>query len=155
MTTEPILRSVTVAKTPEDAFVLFTTRIAEWWPLDTHTRADHDAGEKTEDVVFEPREGGRIYEVLSTGAEGDWGIVTVWDPPRRVVFDWKPNDHDRPFTEVEVTFTPLEGGGTRVDLEHRKWELLGRELGAQEREGYVTGWAHVFDECFGREAGAA
>ena len=155
MTTEPIRRSVTVSRTPADAFTLFTTRMAEWWPLETHTRADHDAGEKTEDVVFEPREGGLIYEVLSTGEHGEWGRVSVWEPPARVVFDWNPNAHDRPYTEVEVTFTGLDDGRTRVDLEHRKWELLGPELGAQERAGYEPGWAYVFGECFGRAAGAA
>jgi len=152
MTTEPIRRSVTVARAPEEAFSLFTTRMAEWWPLETHTRAEHDDGEKTEDVVFEPREGGRIYEVLSTGEHGEWGRVTAWEPPARVVFDWKPNAHDRPYTEVEVTFTGLDDGRTRVDLEHRKWELLGPELGAQERAGYEPGWSFVFDGCFGRAA---
>jgi uncharacterized protein YndB with AHSA1/START domain len=153
MTTDPIRRSVTVARTPDEAFTLFTTRIAEWWPRDTHARADHDAGEKTEDIVFEPREGGAIYEVLSTGEHGEWGRVTTWDPPSRVAFDWKPNDRDQPSTEVEVVFTALEDGRTRVDLEHRKWELLGPELGAQERAGYEPGWAYVFGECYARAAG--
>ncbi len=153
MTTDPIRRSVTVARSPEDAFTLFTTGMAQWWPLETHTRADHDAGETTVDVVFEPFRGGRIYEVLSTGEQGEWGRVEAWDPPSRVVFGWKPNDHDRPLTEVEVTFTAVGDGRTRVDLEHRKWELLGPELGAQERAGYEPGWGYVFGECFVRAAG--
>lgn len=152
MTTEPIRRSVTVAQSPEDAFALFTTKMASWWPLETHTRADHDAGETTVDVVFEAREGGRIYEVLSTGAKGEWGRVSVWEPPGRVVFDWKPNDDDQPFTEVEVMFTVIDGGRTRVDLEHRKWELLGPVVGAEGRAGYEPGWAYVFGECFVRAA---
>lgn len=63
------------------------------------------------------------------------------------------NDHDRPLTEVEVTFTAVGDGRTRVDLEHRKWELLGPELGAQERAGYEPGWGYVFEECFARAAG--
>lgn len=153
MSTEPIHRSITVARPPADAFDLFTSRMASWWPLESHTRADHGTGEKTEDVVFEGHVGGRIYEVLSTGEEGLWGMVTVWEPPTRVVFDWKPNDEDRPYTEVEVTFTPADEGRTRVDLEHRKWELLGRELGAEERAGYESGWAYVFDQRFGTAAG--
>lgn len=153
MTTEPIRKSVTVAREPEAAFTLFTSRMGQWWPLDTHTRADHGSGERTEEVVFEPREGGRIYEVLSSGEHGEWGRVTAWEPPMRVVFDWKPNDQDRPPTEVEVTFTALGDGRTRVDLEHRKWELLGPELGAKERAGYEPGWGFVFGECFARAAG--
>lgn len=153
MTTEPIRRSITVARTPADAFDLFTARMASWWPLESHTRAETDTGEKTEDVVFEPRVGGRIYEVLSTGEEGLWGMVTAWEPPTRVVFDWKPNDEDRPYTEVEVTFSATGDGRTRVDLEHRRWELLGAELAAEERAGYEPGWAYVFDERFGAAAG--
>jgi uncharacterized protein YndB with AHSA1/START domain len=153
MTTEPIRRSITVGRTREDAFELFTTQMASWWPLETHTRADHDNGDKTEDVVFEPRVGGRIFEVLSSGQEGLWGTVTAWEPPSRVVFDWKPNDEDRPSTEVEVTFSDAGDGRTRVDLEHRRWELLGPELAAEARADYEPGWAYVFDERFGAAAG--
>jgi uncharacterized protein YndB with AHSA1/START domain len=155
MSTEPIRRSITVARTPADAFELFTARMSSWWPLETHTRADHDAGEKTEDVIVEPRVGGRVYEVLSSGQEGLWGTVTAWEPPSRVVFDWKPNDEDRPFTEVEVRFSDAGEGRTRVDLEHRRWELLGPELGAEGRADHEPGWAYVFDERFGTAAGAA
>ena len=64
---EPIRRSITVHRAPEDAFRLFTTEMGTWWPLDTHGRSDADRGEKTERLVFEDRQGGRIYEVLSTG----------------------------------------------------------------------------------------
>ena len=102
---EPIRRSITVHRAPDDAFRLFTTEMGTWWPLETHGRSDADRGEKTERLVFEEREGGRIFEVLSTGAEADWGVVTSWEPPSRVVIDWNPSPEDRPYTEVEVTFS--------------------------------------------------
>ncbi|MGZ8631115.1 MAG: SRPBCC domain-containing protein [Actinomycetota bacterium] len=150
---EPIHRSITVHRTPDEAFRLFTTQMGSWWPLDTHGRAEEHEGTKTERLVFEERAGGRIYEVLSNGLEADWGIVTAWEPPGRVEIDWNPSPEDRPYTEVEVTFTPAGDGGTRVDLFHRHWERLGDELATTYRENYDTGWAYVFDDRFGAAAG--
>ncbi|HET6714796.1 MAG TPA: SRPBCC domain-containing protein [Actinomycetota bacterium] len=150
---DPIHRSITVSRAPADAFHLFTAGMGTWWPLDTHGRSDEFDGTKTERLVFEEREGGRIYEVLTNGVEADWGIVTTWDPPSRVVIDWNPSPADRPYTEVEVTFTPTTEGTTRVDLHHRHWERLGEEAGAAYRANYEPGWTHVFDDRFGGAAG--
>jgi uncharacterized protein YndB with AHSA1/START domain len=153
MTLDPIQRQVHVRLDQADAFRLFTTGMGSWWPLETHSRRDED--HDTEAVVFEDHVGGRIYEVMTDGSEGYWGTVTAWDPHARVVFDWKPNDEDHPHTEVEVTFTPDEDGGTIVALEHRNWEVLGPALGAQGREGYgsPSGWTLVFDQRFADAAG--
>ena len=150
---EPIRKSITVRRSPADAFRLFTAEMGSWWPLDTHGLADHDPGEKTERLVIEERESGRVYEVLSTGVEADWGIVTTWDPPSRVVFDWNPSFEQRPYTEVEVTFTATDDGGTRVDLTHRHWERLEAETGQALRDQYDPGWTYVFGERFGSAAG--
>ncbi len=150
---EPIHRSITVRRAPADAFRLFTAEMGSWWPLDTHGRAGEHEGVKTERLVVEEREGGRVYEVLSNGLEADWGIVTAWEPPTRVVFDWNPSPEDRPYTEVEVTFADAGDGGTRVDLFHRLWERLGEDAGAAYRANYGPGWAYVFDERFGDAAG--
>ncbi|HEY7401583.1 MAG TPA: SRPBCC family protein [Actinomycetota bacterium] len=151
MTVEPIRADVTVNRAPEDAFRVFTRDLGTWWPVEHYSMA-HDRDEdgvKVESVVFEEREGGRVYEVMSDGAEGVWGTVLAWDPPRRLVLSWKPNLRDAPPTEIEVVFTP-DGGGTRVDLEHRGWERLGA-LAMQAREGYGAGWTTVL----GRFAAAA
>lgn len=150
---EPIDRSITVRRTPSEAFRLFTTEMGSWWPLETHGLADREAGEKTERLVFEEREGGRIYEVLSTGVEAEWGVVTTWDPPNRVVVDWNPSFEQRPYTEVEVTFTALDDGGCAVRLLHRHWDRLGEHAGRELRADYGPGWTYVFDERFGAAAG--
>jgi uncharacterized protein YndB with AHSA1/START domain len=138
---EPIRRSVRVDRTREDAFELFTGHIGDWWPTEELSRtADGKFGEgvKLERVVFEPKQGGRVYEVTSDGREASWAEVLVYEPPARIVLAWKPNDSDRPPTEVEVRFEP-DGGGTRVDLEHRGWERLG-DVAAKARQGYSYGW---------------
>lgn len=152
MSLEPIVREIEVGRAPADAFRIFTEGIDTWWPAERHSMAADDEGSRPARVVFEPALGGRIFEVWADGSEHDWGRVTAWEPPARVVLDWKPNDLDQPFTEVEVTFAPNAGGGCTVRLEHRRWELLGAELGASGRESYANGWPYVLDERFGAAA---
>jgi len=151
MSTEPIVRTITVSASPHEAFRIFTAEMTSWWPLQTHTRGDDQI--KTERVVVEERVGGRVFEVLSDGSEGDWGVVTAWEPGHRVMLNWKPNDEDRPSTEVEVTFAPA-GTGSTVTLVHRRWELLG-PLAEAARAEYASGWILVFDERYGGAAGRA
>jgi uncharacterized protein YndB with AHSA1/START domain len=155
MTLEPIRRSVHVRLDPEASFRLFTTDMGSWWPLDVHTRAEDD--QEPKDVVFEGHVGGRIYELMTDGSEGSWGTVTAWDPGERVVFDWKPNDTDRPPTEVEVRFEAADDGGTIVQLEHRGWEALGPDLGPRAHDAYddPSGWRLVLERRFAEAAGRA
>jgi uncharacterized protein YndB with AHSA1/START domain len=151
---EPIRRSVTVRTDPERAFRLFTEEIGTWWPLETHSRAaDEDRGAKVEGVELQGRVGGLVLEHLSTGETLPWAEVLAWDPPNRLVLAWKPSSSPRPPTELEIRFTPVDGG-TLVELEHRGWERLG-EIAAEAREGYSSGWIPVlarFEEAANREA---
>jgi uncharacterized protein YndB with AHSA1/START domain len=142
--TEPIRFRVTVPLSPADAFLLFTERMTEWWPLPTHSLGRTRASR----VDFEPWEGGRIVEHTVDGEEHVWGEVLIAEPPHRIVFTWHPGlDAD---TEVEVTFRavviPL-GMTTEVTLEHRKWENLGA-MAAEARSGYANGWPYVFVQRF-------
>ena len=75
---EPIRLSFEVDCPPDHAFEIWTGRIDQWWPAD-HTVT----GEDGLTVVLEGRPGGRIFERTPSGAEHDWGEVTVWDPPER------------------------------------------------------------------------
>jgi uncharacterized protein YndB with AHSA1/START domain len=152
MSLEPIVREIEVPRAPDDAFRIFTAEMGTWWPLDRFSMSVDAHGSAPPKLVFEPNVGGRIYEVWTDGSERRWGRVTAWDPPNAVVFDWKPNDLDHPFTEIAATFEPSPSGGSRVRLEHRRWELLGADRGAEGREAYATGWPYVLDVRF---AGAA
>jgi uncharacterized protein YndB with AHSA1/START domain len=139
---EPIHATVTVGRTPEDAFRVFTQEMGSWWPLQAFSMAeDTEGGVKAESVVFEEHEGGRVYEVMSDGNEGTWATVLTWDPPRRLVLAWRPNLTDNSPTELDVRFT-ADGDGTRVDLEHRGWERLGA-LAEEARSGYGDNWNGV------------
>jgi Activator of Hsp90 ATPase homolog 1-like protein len=132
-TIQPVRRAVTVERPLEDAFRVFTEGLATWWPVATHSIAK----DAVETVVMEGRSGGRLYERTTGGAESDWGRMLVWEPPRRVAFEWHITGTP---TEVEVRFTP-EGDRTRVELEHRGFERL--EDGAERRESYSSGWVTV------------
>jgi uncharacterized protein YndB with AHSA1/START domain len=147
---EPVQQSVTVDRAAEDAFRLFTAGASSWWPLDSHSVHGAD----TVECVFEQRGGGRIYERTADGREVEWGRMKVWDPPRRFVCSWYPGHPADRGQELEVRFQALDGGRTRVELEHRGWELLG-EKAAEARADYDEGWAYVFGERYAQRADEA
>jgi uncharacterized protein YndB with AHSA1/START domain len=144
--TEPVRRSVVVRRPLAETFALFTDGLDTWWPLHSYSiAADTFEGRVTvESITFEKRVGGRVLERMSDGTEAPWGTILEWDPPSRFVMSWKPNMTDGPSTEVEVAFTSLGDLGTRIDLEHRGWELLGVDA-ANNRGGYDDGWKALFE----------
>jgi uncharacterized protein YndB with AHSA1/START domain len=142
---EPVRKSVVVRRPQAEVFALFTERLDTWWPLPTHSiAADSFEGRvQAESIVFEPRVGGRVLERMSDGTEAPWGTIRAWEPPARFVMSWKPTLEEGPSTEVELCFTSLDGEHTRVDLEHRGWELLGPD--DPRRDGYDEGWGQLFE----------
>jgi flavin reductase (DIM6/NTAB) family NADH-FMN oxidoreductase RutF/uncharacterized protein YndB with AHSA1/START domain len=132
--TAPLRMSFEVDCPAEHAFRVWTSGIGAWWPAD-HTVT----GAAGLTVVMQGSVGGRIYERAPDGAEHDWGEVTVWDPPSRLVYQWHLRRDRADATEVEIRFHAAEPGKTRVDIEHRGWERLGR--GADEwRDRNQAGW---------------
>jgi hypothetical protein len=139
---EVVRKVVTVDCAVEEAFRVFTEDAMSWWPVATHS-----IHETVREIVFEPGEGGEVYEVSTAGEKGHWARVTGWDPPARLVLAWNILERPGEQTEVEVRFTP-EGAGTRVELEHRGWEALAE--GAEKRADYDTGWGHVLGKYVDR-----
>jgi uncharacterized protein YndB with AHSA1/START domain len=139
----PLEVQVTVARTPEAAFRLFTEETHTWWPLASHSVGQEEA----EACIFEGREGGRIFERCRDGRTHTWGTVLAWEPPHRVAFTWHPGRGEETAQRVEVRFVPVGDEGTRVELTHRDWEVLG-EKAEETRRGYEKGWAFVLGECY-------
>jgi uncharacterized protein YndB with AHSA1/START domain len=133
---EVVRKTVTVDCTVEEAFRVFTADAISWWPVESHSI--HQA---VSEIVFEPHEGGGVYEVSESGERGHWATVVEWNPPSRLLLAWNIRNAESEPTEVEVRFLP-EGDGTRVELEHRGWERLA-EGGAEKRGNYDTGWEFV------------
>jgi hypothetical protein len=129
MTTEtiaPVKRSVVVKTNAERAFNIFTEGFDSWWP-----RSHHIGKSPMKKAIVEGRVGGRCYTEQEDGTECPWGQILVWEPPRRFVMAWQIT-HEWGYqpdvaksSEVEVRFTPLDDGTTRVDLEHRNFERMG------------------------------
>jgi uncharacterized protein YndB with AHSA1/START domain len=120
----PVRKSLIVRASAEKSFAAFTSGIGRWWP-----RSKSIGSAPQADVVLEPAVGGRWYERGADGSECEWGKVLQWQPPFRVVLAWQIGA-DWKFdptlvTEVEITFTALSSGETRIDLEHRHLERLG------------------------------
>lgn len=133
---KPIVKNIQLNASVEKAFDHFTKKIHLWWPLATHSLSQANATS----VVFEAKEGGRIYEIEQSGKEREWGRVKVCEPPCRLVFSWvleAPADA----TEVEVQLKDEGGGKSSLTLIHRGWES--RSEGAKWRGEYDKGWKGV------------
>lgn len=116
--------TVTVAVTPARAFEIFTAEIDLWWRRGPRFR--HITGERAL-IAIEPREGGRVFESTAgddAGPAQEIGRVLVWQPPARLLFEWR-NATFAPLerTEVEVLFEAA-GDGTRVTVTHRGWAAI-------------------------------
>lgn len=139
MTIAPVMRRLEVKADQQTAFETFTSRIGSWWPKEKYSVG----GAKVASVVMENKLGGTIYEEWDDGERRPWGKVVVFDPHDRLVFTWHPGSDEGRATEVQVTFI-ADGDITRVELEHRGWEVLGD--GAETaRDGYNGGWVEVLD----------
>jgi len=162
MTTEsaaPLRKSITVRATPARAFAIFTDDMDSWWP-----RSHHVGKTPLVATLIEGRSGGRCYSQHEDGTECDWGTVLVWEPPRRLVLAWQVSAtwQSEPdlakSSEVEVTFTALDGGLTRLDLEHRHLDRLGAAAAAYRAAlDSPTAWDGVlaaFSTRAGERAGA-
>jgi uncharacterized protein YndB with AHSA1/START domain len=146
-TTATVRRSVTVQAPPERAFEVFTSGFSTWWPMNTH----HIGETMAVDVVIEPFAGGRWFERDSAGNECNWGFVTEWEPPRRLLLAWHltPEYEFDPdpgkATEVEVRFSPQQTG-TLVELEHRGFERHAAAGAAmREKVGSDGGWGDLME----------
>lgn len=141
----PVRKSITVKAGAERAFQVFTEGVDTWWP-----RTHHTGKSPMKKIFIEGRAGGRCYSAQVDGTDCDWGQVLVWEPPRRFVMAWQIS-HTWGYepdlaksSEVEVRFTPLPDGSTRVDLEHRHFERQG--AGAEAMRTAVDapgGWTGI------------
>lgn len=141
-----VRKTVTVAAPIAIAFEVFTARIETWWPMASHHIGESDCAA----VVIEPRVGGRWYERGTDGSECDWGRVLAWDAPNRVVLRWQLDSRwqfDAALdTQVDVRFTALDAGTTRVELEHRGLEAYGDDaLAMRQTFSSPNGWTGMLE----------
>lgn len=116
--------SALVEVDPDTAFRVFTQEIDLWWRRGPKYRA---AGSRRGIICIEPEVGGRLFESFDTDAGTrviETGRITTWEPPRRLVFEWRGVNFAPPEkTEVEVTFEATRSG-TMVTVTHRGWSKI-------------------------------
>jgi Activator of Hsp90 ATPase homolog 1-like protein len=100
---------------PATAFRVFTEDFDDWYRSGSVALGPH--ARRGGPLHLEPHEGGRLLESRPSGAEVERARITVWEPGAHLVFV------DRRTTEVDVRFTP-EDGGTRVVLVHSGLDRL-------------------------------
>jgi uncharacterized protein YndB with AHSA1/START domain len=133
--------SIEVNIPPDRAFHLFTAEIGAWWDADKHILQAPLA-----EMEFQPFVGGQIIDRGSDGSECRWARVLAYDPPHRVIFSWDINLQWQPETdpdrcsEVEITFTELTPGTTRVQLTHRHLDRHGPGWESM-RDAVAGGWS--------------
>lgn len=101
-------------------------------------------------MVFEPRQGGYVYDRGTDGSECRWACVLAFEPPERVVFSWdislawQIESDSTKTSEVEVRFVSETPERTRVVLEHRNidhhgdgWEQMRDAVGSPD--GWIVG----------------
>jgi uncharacterized protein YndB with AHSA1/START domain len=131
---EPVRKRVVVNTGVERAFRLFVEQFDAIKP-----REHNLLSVPISETVFEPRIGGRIYDVGIDGSRCEWSRVLVYEPPYRVVFSWDIGPtwqlevDPAKTSEVEVRFIAESETRTRVELEHRHLDRHG------------TGWKAVAD----------
>lgn len=121
-------RSITVPLAQAEAFALFTDGIDSWWPRDGHSIGQAPL----QQVSLEAHTDGRWFE-RSTDGEHVWGRVLQWQPPHRVVMSWQISaewtSDPTVATEIDVCFTDIGAGRTRIDLEHHHLDRYGDRHG--------------------------
>lgn len=143
--TDPIRKTVDVPLHPEAAFDLFTSKMQDWWPGETHSISG-SKGKRPKAIKVDKKKGGHIIETTADGEPARWATITRWEPGRTLGLSWYVGRTEEEATDILVVFTPIDTG-TRVDLVHDGFDRLA-ETALAQRANYETGWGHVFAQCY-------
>ena len=93
----PVRKSVRVAAPPAHCFKVFTTDLFHWWPK---SHALHTGLMIHSEI--EPFVGGRFYARFDDQQEINTGFVTVWEPPKRLLFTWEISENGNRILALEL-----------------------------------------------------
>jgi len=127
----------TLPATPEKVFDAWVdpNLLVQWWGPEGMDIPQH---------ALDVRVGG-AWETTMRNSEGGEvvcsGVYKIIERPHRLVFTWawrQPDGSRGHETDIEVTFTPVEGG-TKMTLDQRTF------TDAKERDNHGMGWNSSFN----------
>jgi uncharacterized protein YndB with AHSA1/START domain len=148
-------KSVMVKASVERAFQVFTEDFNGWWP-----KSHHIGSSPMKKAILEGWVGGRCYSEQEDGTDCRWGSVLAWEPPHRFVMAWQitPTWKYEPdlakASEVEVRFTPMGEGMTRVDVKHWNFERHGEGGGTMRGQVDSSGGWGTLLQLYGDRVAA-
>jgi uncharacterized protein YndB with AHSA1/START domain len=145
---EPLVSIIEVPCNPEKAFTVFVD-MGSWWPTGKFATSVM-AGGTVKALRVGAEEGGQIVELGSDDREHLWGTIKTYDPYGYLRMDFHvphPTEESPGFSTVEVRFTALGEGQTRVELQQSNWEALG-DVAEMARAGYAKAWEAIFDGAY-------
>ncbi len=146
---DPLVKSVEVNCSQKKAFELFLGGMENWWPLTKISIAVMNGG-TTKSLRVEPADGGRIVEISDKNEEHLWGTVKSYQPNEFISMDFHiphPSETTRVETRLELRFSSLNEGGTRVELTQSNWEGFG-DMAEMCRGGYNGAWGMIFEQAY-------
>ena len=78
--------------------------------------------------------------------DADEAVIEQLAPPERLVFRWRPEGRERPFTTVTIALRELAGDRTEVTLTESGFASLPSDLQGQAYDGNTEGWTAELDE---------
>lgn len=139
--------NVSVPLEAAEAFETFRHDIFCWWPHDFTL-----SGAVVENLFFEGRRGGMLWERGPEGFRVDWARVLRWLPPEKIILRWhlgpslQPQPDITAASTVEIRFATEAGNRTRIELDHR--DILRHGRGATEYRAFLAsegGWRYILD----------
>jgi uncharacterized protein YndB with AHSA1/START domain len=147
-----VQESIRIGASRERVFEAYVAEIDAWWPRQGRYRysfapAGHNPAPAY--MAFEAREGGRLFERFEDGSEFEIGRITVWEPPRRLVYTWQAPDWPA-HTVIDVQLREV-GDETEVTVLHSGFG----ENGVPDlAEGYAAGSREILASFAAWVAGA-
>lgn len=146
---EPIIKTIEVPCSQEEAFGIFVSKMDSWWPKSKFTTSAM-SGKPAKVIHVEAKIGGKIVEIGPDDKEYLWGTIQSYDPYSFLSMDFhipQPDEIVKDRSLLEIRFIILEKNRTKVELTQSNWEAFG-ERAAMMQGGYGGGWVVIFEQAF-------